>query len=123
MRCVLQLTDGRLVSGSCDNTLILWDVSSETCMSTLRGHKYCLSCVLQFTDDFVVSGSDDGTLRLWNIKSLAQQRWERRHYFLLLIDICLILSATPEDPLLLHRRIDSVRPEELLRLLEHTGVL
>ena len=76
--CVLQLSDGRLVSGSSDDTLILWDVSSGTCLSTLRGHTDYVTCVLQLTDSRLVSGSSDDTWILSDIKSVAQQRWERR---------------------------------------------
>ena len=99
------------------------DVEEGACLSTLREHTSYVTCVLQLTDGRLVSGSGDHTLRLWYFKSLAQQRWERRRYFLLLIDACLILSATPEDPLLLRRRSDASRLEELLCLLEHTSVL
>ena len=51
------------------------------------------------------------------------QRWERRRYFLLLVDTCYIVSATPEDPLLLRRRCDADRVEQLLHLLNDTDVL
>ena len=51
------------------------------------------------------------------------QRWERRRYFLLLVDTCYIVSATPEDPLLLRRRSDADRIEQLLHLLIDTDVL
>lgn len=90
MCCISQLTDGRLVSGSGDTTLRLWDVSSGSCLSTLRGHTGDVTCVLQLDDGRLVSGSSDHTLIPWTIKSVAQQRWERRCYFLVLIDTCLI---------------------------------
>ena len=51
------------------------------------------------------------------------QRWERRRYFLLLVDTCYIVSATSEDPLLLRRRSDADRVEQLLHLLNDTDVL
>jgi hypothetical protein len=121
--CVLQLSDGRLVSGSGDRTLILWDVSSGTCLSTLRWHAGGVSCVLQLTDGRLVSGSGDRTLRLWNTKSVIRQRLERRLYFLLLIDTCHIISATPEDLVFLRRQRDASRLEQLLRLLEDIDIL
>ena len=48
---------------------------------------------------------------------------ERRRYFLLLVDTCNIVSATSEDPLLLRRRSDADRVEQLLHLLNDTDVL
>ena len=51
------------------------------------------------------------------------QGWERRRYFLLLVDTCYIVNATPEDPLLLRRRSDTDRVEQLLHLLNDTDVL
>ena len=51
------------------------------------------------------------------------QRWERRRYFLLLVDTCNIISATSEDPLILRRRSDADRVEQLLHLLNDTDVL
>jgi WD40 repeat protein len=67
--CVLQLSNGRLVSGSYDSTLIIWDVSSGTCLSTLRGHTARVTCVLQLSDGRLVSGNWDNTLKLWDVSS------------------------------------------------------
>ena len=36
--CVAALSNGRVVSGSGDCTLRVWDVSSGECLGTLRGH-------------------------------------------------------------------------------------
>ena len=35
---VCSLSDGRVVSGSCDNTVRVWDVLTGTCSVELRGH-------------------------------------------------------------------------------------
>ena len=51
------------------------------------------------------------------------QRWERRRYLLLLVDTCYIVSSTAEDPLLLRRRSDADRVEQLLHLLNDADVL
>jgi WD40 repeat protein len=79
VNCVLRLTDGRLVSGSGDGVLRLWDMSSGTCMSTLTGHMGMVGCVLQLTDGRLVSGSFDRTLKLWDVSSGACQSTLRGH--------------------------------------------
>jgi hypothetical protein len=65
--CVVQLADGRMVSGSLDSTLRLWDIESGVCVKTLAGHTDSVYCVVQLADGRVVSGSRDKTLRLWDI--------------------------------------------------------
>jgi WD40 repeat protein len=64
---VVQLADGRVISGSFDNTLRLWDIESGACVKTLAGHTNSVYCVVQLADGRVLSGSGDKTLRLWDI--------------------------------------------------------
>ena len=40
VNCVAVLSNGRIVSGSDDNTLKVWDPSSGKCHGTLSGHTY-----------------------------------------------------------------------------------
>ena len=84
--CVAVLPNGRVVSGSRDNTLKVWDASSGECLQTLRGHtgvarrrrpverrvdrsstprRAQVLCVAVLPNGRVVSGSDDGTLKVW----------------------------------------------------------
>ena len=44
VNCVAALPDGRVVSGSDDRTLKVWDVSSERCLHTLSGHTSRARC-------------------------------------------------------------------------------
>ena len=67
--CVCQLADGRVVSGSADNTLRVWDAEGK-CVATWQGHTSYVMCVCQLADGRVVSGSRDNTLRVWNCLSL-----------------------------------------------------
>jgi len=60
----------KIVSGSGDNTLRVWDSKTGKCISTLIGHLGSVTSVA-FSDDskMIVSGSSDKTLRIWDIET------------------------------------------------------
>lgn len=60
----LQFDGNRIVSGSDDNTLKVWDAESGFCSATLTGHTGGVWC-LEMKDDLIVSGSTDRTLKVW----------------------------------------------------------
>ena len=60
----------RVVSGSFDKTLKLWDASTGECLATWKGHSDNVNSVAVFpSGDRVVSGSADKTLKLWGAAS------------------------------------------------------
>ncbi len=63
--------DGRrVVSGSQDKTLRLWDLTTGKCLLVFQGHSGAVTSVAVTPDGrFVLSGSEDNTLRLWAITS------------------------------------------------------
>jgi len=63
------LSDGRVVSGSQDGTLRVWDVESSQTLQTLEGHSSGVLAVAVLDSRRVVSGSYDGTLRVWDVES------------------------------------------------------
>ncbi len=62
------LPEGRVVSGSSDGTLRVWDVEGGQTLQTLQGHSGGVSAVAVLDSRRMVSGSDDGTLRVWDVK-------------------------------------------------------
>ena len=64
----MEYRDGRLSSGSYDNTIELWDnISTYICERTLSGHTTVVLSLVELFDGRLCSGSEDGTIRLWNI--------------------------------------------------------
>jgi len=61
----------RIVSGSGDYTLRIWDADSGECLQTLRGHRSWVESVAWSPDGKrIVSGADDYTLRIWDVRHL-----------------------------------------------------
>ena len=60
----------RLVSGSDDNTVKIWDTASGGCLQTLQGHSDCVLSVAFLPDgQRLVSGSHDKTVKIWDTAS------------------------------------------------------
>lgn len=58
----------RLVTGSFDTTLRVWDTDSDTCIAVLKGHTAVVRAV-QFDTSTIISGSIDSTIRIWNAQT------------------------------------------------------
>ena len=60
----------RIVSGSWDNTLRIWDMESGLCLYTMKEDIDPVGSVVISPDGRrIVSGSDNGTLRIWDMES------------------------------------------------------
>ncbi|KAI1809481.1 WD domain-containing protein [Poronia punctata] len=57
-----------LVSGGCDRDVRVWDMTTGTCLHTLRGHTSTVRCLKMSDENTAISGSRDTTLRVWDIK-------------------------------------------------------
>ena len=72
--------DGRrIVSGSYDRTIRIWDAESGQELSKLEGHTAVVLSV-SFSPDGrrIVSGSDDKTIRIWDAESGQELRPKKK---------------------------------------------
>ncbi len=58
--------NGKLISGSSDNTIKVWDIRTRTCLHTLTEHSDTVRILID-ADGKLVSCSDDGTVKIWDI--------------------------------------------------------
>ena len=59
--------DSRIVSGSRDGTIKIWDAATGTEIMTLRGHEQHVLCVALSQDGKrIASGSNDETIKVWD---------------------------------------------------------
>ena len=65
VRALAELPDGKLASGSWDQTVRVWDVASGSCLFTLVGHTAGVCALAVLPDGKLVSGSSDKTVRVW----------------------------------------------------------
>jgi WD40 repeat protein len=67
--CALSmLPDGRLASGSRDNTIKLWNIHRGLCEATLEGHSELVMGFFHLPDGRLGSYGNDGTIRAWNVE-------------------------------------------------------
>jgi U3 small nucleolar RNA-associated protein 12 len=59
----------RLVSGSADTDLIVWDVVNETGLFRLRGHKGAVTDCVFIGDNILLSSSKDTFVRAWDLET------------------------------------------------------
>ena len=62
------MNDGRLVSGSRDNSIIIYNKETYKPDIIIKEHNYYVNCITQLSSGILASCSDDNTIKLFNIK-------------------------------------------------------
>jgi WD40 repeat protein len=61
--------DLKIISGSRDRRIKIWDSEPGQLLKTLRAHNY-VTCVAVSSNNLeIISGSDDGSIRIWDLTS------------------------------------------------------
>lgn len=116
----------RLVSGSHDNTAIVWELPSGDRLKTLIGHSNHVVAVAYSPDGkTIATGSKDNTIILWQADTFEQKHKIKGHY-LGILD----LAFTPDSKRLVSgskdktvRIWDIASGEQLTVFAEHTDVV
>jgi len=68
--CATALANGRIVSGSADGYLRLWDTKNGlgSCRQVLEGHTNAVWALAKLQDGMVASGSVDASVQLWLVQ-------------------------------------------------------
>jgi WD40 repeat protein len=64
----LVVHDGRLISGSSDGLIKVWDINTGRCINTITGHSNSATSLVVH-DGRLISGSGDNTIKVWDINT------------------------------------------------------
>jgi WD40 repeat protein len=67
IRCLCELEDGTLLSGSDDNLITIW--KGEEIYKTLEGHEHCIKSICQIDEEHFASGGFDNKIKIWECKN------------------------------------------------------
>ena len=69
------LDNNKIASGSCDNTIKIWNITSFKNIMTLTNHTDCITSLISINLNFIknenpllVSASKDKTIKFWEIE-------------------------------------------------------
>jgi len=66
----LQFDEAKLITGSMDHTIRVWNWRTGKCIRTLEGHTEGIVC-LNYDSNVLASGSVDATVKVWNFRTGA----------------------------------------------------
>ena len=59
----------RLICGSSDNSIKIWNQANKNCLKILEDHEDCVENILLISNNKFISGSNDRTIKIWDIDS------------------------------------------------------
>ncbi|KAG1496535.1 hypothetical protein G6F54_006399 [Rhizopus delemar] len=119
--CSAWIGKNLLATGSRDQAVKIWDVSSGKCIRTLKDHHTGSILCMRVDRDTLMTGSSDATCILWSLPELEPKMHLRGHGHSVL-DVCLVnnkIVTSSKDHTL--RVWDYTTGNELRQLLGHTA--
>ncbi len=95
----LAIAHGKLISGSSDKTIKIWDLETGICTQTLQGHRGWVRC-LAIAHGKLISGSADKTIKIWDLETGACIQTFQAHQgavYSLATAQGKLISGSPED--------------------------
>jgi WD40 repeat protein len=68
INCLAVLSNNKLISGSEDCKIRIWDLNNYKCLQTLTGHISSVNIILPLQNEMFLTGGDDKYLNLWGKK-------------------------------------------------------
>ncbi|ONK68944.1 uncharacterized protein A4U43_C05F17670, partial [Asparagus officinalis] len=59
----------KVVSGSDDQSVIVWDKQTSQLLEELKGHNAPVSCIRMLSGERVLTASHDGTVKMWDVRT------------------------------------------------------
>jgi len=85
VKVITALNKTILASGSCDNTIILWDILLFKQINNLTGHTGCINALISIpfgdSSNLLVSGSSDSKIKVWLSNGKELKSNENSDYF------------------------------------------
>lgn len=72
VKCALVYDGDKIIVGLRDDTIKIFDMKLDKCLSTLVGHEGKIYCLKVVKDHFLASGSEDKQIKLWDLKDLGK---------------------------------------------------
>ena len=67
INCIIQLSNGNLLTGGDDSTIRIWDIKTYENILTFEEHFARVTCLIEISKNIIASGSFDTSIRLWNL--------------------------------------------------------
>lgn len=78
-RSLVFLDEDRLVSGSMNGAIMLWNAQSGACVQVFKGHTDWVASLVSLGENRFASGSDDCTVRIWDTQCCAHTQLLKGH--------------------------------------------
>jgi len=76
--CINVLPNGKIVSGSSDHTIRIWDPETGNCEKILY-HLHCVMCIIILSNEHIIIGDNSYELHIWNLENHKSELFGRHN--------------------------------------------